>query len=162
MVGKRHFAIGLAAGLLFVIGSCGEEGEEGIPKVPDVVGDSSAIAERKLSDAGILVRFEQEPTSEAECRVTEQSPGPGAEAGPDTEVRLRCEVEVPDVVGEKAQEAEATLDELKFKPTLVNRPPKFDLRPCRVKAQSREGAAPPGADVRLTLKCKSPPPPPKP
>jgi hypothetical protein len=124
--------------------------------VPKLVGMSAAEAAGELEDASLRANFREDPLVDERCRVVEQSPRPGTNAAEVVTVSLRCAIRVPRVVGRKAVLAEMRLSDLGFEARFVNRPRHFDLYRCRVRGQSRIGAAPPSSRVSLRVRCPEP------
>ncbi len=61
----------------------------GLVSVPRVVGESSAVAEARLADAGFRVNKTYDTTSQAQAdTVTKQVPGPGSRREPDTTITI--------------------------------------------------------------------------
>ncbi len=141
---------------------CEAGGGSEAAKVPDVVGKTAGAAEEAISEAKLRVTFRDIPTDDQSCRVVAQKPRPGTEAEESSEVNLRCEVKVPNLVGRKADPAESKLSGLGFESRLRNEPSDLDLSRCRVASQSKRGTAAPGSVVALNLSCEEAPIPPEP
>ncbi|MGP4042684.1 Stk1 family PASTA domain-containing Ser/Thr kinase [Streptomyces sp. 2A115] len=89
--------------------------------VPDLLGDDLTDAKQELEDAGLKVEVASERiNSEYEAgRVAQQSPGPGIEAADGDTVKLTVSkgpemIEVPDVVGDKVDDAKQELEDAGF------------------------------------------------
>ncbi|MDH2388831.1 Stk1 family PASTA domain-containing Ser/Thr kinase [Streptomyces sp. HNM0663] len=126
--------------------------------VPDVVGDSVDDATRELKDAGFEVQVAPERINSAEeaGAVARQSPGKGAEAARGDTVTLTLSkgprmVEVPDVVGDKADDAERKLKQAGFE---VKVEKNFPFLGDEVESQSVDGGeqAPEGSTVTIRIK----------
>lgn len=141
---------------------CGGSGESDATKVPKVIGQNAAAAEEKLDAVNLTASFRDTPLDDESCRVVAQKQQPGTEVEPYSDVNLRCVVNVPKLVGRKADPAEGKLIDLGFESRLKNEPSDFDLSRCKVASQSKRGGAPPGATVALALACEEAPVPPEP
>ncbi len=142
--------------ILAAMGLLGCEGSEKRPdttKVPEVVGQDAAAAKDKLEAADLTARFRVPPLDETSCRVVSQEQRPGSKVKPRSDVDLRCVVEVPRLVGRRAEPAQATLTELGLDSQLTNAAGAVDLSRCKVVRQSERGGTPPGATVALRLNC---------
>ena len=147
-----------AMGLL----GCEAGGGSQTAKVPDVIGKTAGSAEETITEAKLRSSFRDIPTDDRSCRVVAQKPRPGTELEESSDVNLRCEVKVPNLVGRKAEPAESKLSAAGLESRLRNEPSDLDLSRCRVASQSKRGAAPPGSVVALDLTCKEAPAPPEP
>ena len=156
----------LVVALLLPIGERpGAKVASGVPgdgNVPDVVGKRAAEAKRIIEGEGLVAEFATPPLDDARCEVTSQRPEPGSELDQNEYVSLRCEEPVPDVVGKKADDADARLSDAGFSARPINEPSDYDLGRCRVERQRPRGTAPPFATVTLRLRCDEPPPQPDP
>ncbi|WP_192583206.1 Stk1 family PASTA domain-containing Ser/Thr kinase [Streptomyces albicerus] len=90
--------------------------------VPEVLGDDLEDARQELEDAGLKVKVASgRVTSEYEAgQVAEQAPGPGRQAAEGDTVTLTISkgpemIEVPDVVGDKVDDAKQELEAAGFK-----------------------------------------------
>ncbi|WP_267241202.1 Stk1 family PASTA domain-containing Ser/Thr kinase [Streptomyces sp. PR69] len=126
--------------------------------VPDVVGESAQDATRELEDAGLEVKVAPERINSAEeaGAVARQSPGKGTEAARGDTVTLTLSkgprmIEVPDVVGDKADDAERKLKQGGFK---VKVEKNFPFLGDEVESQSVDGGeqAPEGSTVTIRIK----------
>ncbi len=145
--------IAAATGVL----GCEASGGSEMAKVPNVVGKTSGAAEEAISAAKLRASFRDVPTDDRSCRVVAQEQRPGTELEESSDVNLRCEVKVPNLVGRKADPAESKLSGLGFESRLRNEPSDFDLSRCRVASQSKRGTAAPGSVVALNLTCEEAP-----
>ncbi|MEW6154970.1 MAG: Stk1 family PASTA domain-containing Ser/Thr kinase [Actinomycetota bacterium] len=125
--------------------------------VPPVVGDTQAVAERKIEDAGLEVRIVTEPSDTAEPgNVFRQDPASGERVRRGSTVELRVAagaemVNVPDVVGQPLADARATLTNAEF---VVQTRPRADDNAPRdqvLDQNPRDGQAPKGSVVILTV-----------
>lgn len=134
-----------------VLGACNGSSPDKV-KAPNVVGKSASEAGRALDEADLRAVLEEDPSDRDVCRVTEQAERPGTELEPESAVKLRCEIRVPDVVGRKARSASAKVTAAGLSSRFVN--PSDDLGRCRVSRQTPSDSAAPDAKVALRLKCK--------
>src|SRR4051794_16718291 len=100
-----------AVALLALVVGCGSTEAPGEPaakgpavklvSVPNVIGDKADDAARRVEAVKLEATFRPEPDDADLCRVKRASPS--GQVKPRTEVvlRLKCEVIVPDVVGER-------------------------------------------------------------
>jgi serine/threonine-protein kinase len=98
----------------------------GAPKVtlPNVVGQDKDVARGTLEDLGLNVTTELVNADSPKGRVTAQSPGGGTTVDKGSRVTLTVSkgperVEVPDVVGQSRDDAQATLEDAGFKVKVV-------------------------------------------
>jgi eukaryotic-like serine/threonine-protein kinase len=88
-------------------------------KVPDVVGRSATDAVAILKDAGLEANVARVPSREPEGTIVAQSPAPEKTVRLGTEVRINASsgpqmVTVPAVIGERYEDAAATLQQAGF------------------------------------------------
>jgi hypothetical protein len=81
--------------------------------LPIVTDSQPAQADDRLSDASLDASF-KEILPDDECTVVAQDRRPGTELEEFSEVNLRCTVQVPRVVGRKAEVAESTLFDQRY------------------------------------------------
>ncbi|GGT64404.1 Stk1 family PASTA domain-containing Ser/Thr kinase [Streptomyces lateritius] len=132
---------------------------KGVPiDVPDVAGESVAGATRTLQDAGLTVRVapERVHSPEETGTVAAQSLAEGSRAAEGDTITLTVSkgprmIEVPDVVGEKADDARSALEDAGFD---VKVEKTFPFLGDTVSGQSVEGGstAPEGSTITLTIK----------
>jgi serine/threonine-protein kinase len=105
--------------------------------VPDVVGNSSAVASQRLQNAGFEVNIETVRSDDVpDDRVATQDPQPGEEAEEGSTVTIIVSsgpgnATVPGVVGDKQADAERAMEEAGFK-TDVRRETSDTVREGRV------------------------------
>lgn len=128
-------------------------------EVPDVTGDSVDDATSALQDAGLQVKIaDTQVTSEFDAgKVAQQSPGAGKEIGEGDTVTLtiskgREMVEVPDVVGQKVDDAKQTLEAAGFQ--VEEDRGLLGLFGDTVKRQSVKGGkkAPKGSTIKIVIR----------
>lgn len=141
----------------------GQVGSAREGNVPNLIGLNASQADERLEKASLDASFEKDPLEDERCKVTDQDPAVGGEVDKYGDVKLRCDVRVPAVVGDTPDSAEtrmrnAGLDVSRF----TNEPSDYDLSHCRVSRQSHSGRVSPDTDITLRLKCKKPPPEPEP
>ncbi|MFF8605139.1 Stk1 family PASTA domain-containing Ser/Thr kinase [Streptomyces sp. NPDC015346] len=132
---------------------------KGVPiDVPDVAGESVADATRTLQDAGLTVRVAPERihSPEEAGTVAAQSLAEGSRAAEGDTITLTVSkgprmIEVPDVVGEKADDARSALEDAGFD---VKVEKTFPFLGDTVSGQSVDGGstAPEGSTITLTIK----------
>lgn len=147
----RLITIGPALICTLALSACDGSSPDKV-KVPNVLGQSASEAGKALDEAELRAAFEENPSDRDACRVTEQAERAGTELEPRSAVKLRCEVDVPSVVGGKARSARAKLTAVGLSSRYIN--PSDNLSRCRVSRQSASGSVPPDANVALRLKCK--------
>lgn len=141
-------------------GDPGGEGEDPtVVKVPDVTGEDAAAAASELEDAGLDVGYDEgEPENASLCSVTDQDVAAEevAEQGDTITLTLECQVEVPDLSGQPADQAETDLQDLELEAAYETEPD--DPSACTVDEQDFEGgeAVDKGETVTLTLLCEVP------
>ncbi|WP_411069758.1 Stk1 family PASTA domain-containing Ser/Thr kinase [Streptomyces sp. cmx-4-25] len=166
----REFSDSVARGA--VIGSDPEPGTERAPDsaialvvskgspvdVPDVTGEPVADATAALQEAGLTVRVAPERVNSPEDAgsVAAQSLPEGSRAAEGDTVTLTVSegpelIEVPDVTGEKTEDARAALEDAGFEVKLKK---SFPYLGDTVASQSAEGGstAPEGSTITLTIK----------
>lgn len=158
---RLSYALLIAATASGVLG-CEASGGSDTAKVPNLLGQNARAAEDKLDATNLTASFRDTPLDDKTCRVVAQKQRPGTQVARYSDVNLRCEVRVPNLVGRKASPAESKLSDVGLEGRLRNEPSDFDLSRCRVASQSKRGRARPGATVALKLACTEAPPPPKP
>jgi serine/threonine-protein kinase len=133
--------------------------DPGIP-VPDVVGETQAVATEMLEEAGFVVIPEEQeatdPTDDDIGNVIDQDPAGGTEHPVDTEITITVlvrpgEVTLPSVVGDQYEDAHETLTALGFEVVLEERE---DTAPAgQVLGQTPDGNSqqPYGTEVRLVV-----------
>ncbi|MBR8745188.1 Stk1 family PASTA domain-containing Ser/Thr kinase [Nocardiopsis sp. MG754419] len=122
----------------------------GIP-VPSLAGESIEDAESTLEDLGLSVEVvEEESESIDEGRVIDQSPDTGTNVGAGATVTLTVssgppEVQIPDVIGERVNDARKALEEAGFEVEVER-----ILGGRVVGHQSHTGEAPEGTTITIT------------
>ena len=105
-------------------------GSAATAKVPNVVGQSQAAAQRRLHAAGFRVRTVYVASTEPQGTVVAQRPAPGTSLGRDSRVRINVSngpnakpaKAVPDVSGEDEATARADLQAAGFRVSVVDQP----------------------------------------
>jgi NADH:ubiquinone oxidoreductase subunit 6 (subunit J) len=175
-LGRRWFAhaIRVAAVLAVVIvavpvgkrpgvdTALGQVGPAREGNVPQLVGLSASRAEAKLDNAGLSADWRDYPSDDHHCKVVNQSPNAGGEVDEYGDVKVRCQIRVPDVVGEKARAGESRIDNIGLTSRLINEPYDYSLGRCKVEDQSQHGKVDPSTTIRLRLACVKPEPTPTP
>lgn len=133
--------------------------------MPSVVGMTSKAAEQEIHAAGLqFISYPGVDTGWSDlpvppqCRVISQKPAAGRE--PDGDVRLRCEIPVPDVKGTHPEEAEKILSEHGLNSNFYT--PLYDSYPepnpdpkCRVRSSTPRGTVALATLIRVNLTCPS-------
>ncbi len=126
--------------------------------MPDVAGEEAEVATDEVEGAGLEAAYEEEPEDPALCTVTDQDQAPGdeIEEGETVTLTLECQVEVPELSGFSADEAEVNLRDLELEPAYETDP--SDPTVCTVSEQDPVSGEPldPGELVTLTLACEVP------
>ncbi|POX40095.1 serine/threonine protein kinase [Streptomyces sp. Ru73] len=128
--------------------------------VPDVVGDERADAAAELREAGFKVAFADRPvySDEDKGAVARQSPGEGKKLGEGDTVTLTLSkgpqmVEVPDVEGQKAEDAKKTLEAAGFE-VEVKKPLFFPSDTVKSQSVDAGDTAPKGSTLTIELDSK--------
>jgi hypothetical protein len=123
-------------------------------ELPDVVGRAYAEAEATLKDAGLSVHRQDVVSTEEPETVVAQDPAAGTLVQADATVTLSVSpspVEVPSVVQQDVETAQATLEGLGFAVETSQQVVSDQSQDGVVLEQSLSGEAPAGATVTLTV-----------
>jgi PASTA domain len=123
-------------------------------ELPDVVGSVYGDAEAKLKDAGVSVTRQEVESDEQPETVVAQNPIAGTTVNANTTATLsvsNTRVEVPNVVQQDAETAQATLEELGLTVEVSPREVADPSQDGVVLEQSLAGEAQAGATITLTV-----------
>ncbi|MFI0819196.1 Stk1 family PASTA domain-containing Ser/Thr kinase [Streptomyces sp. NPDC021098] len=125
--------------------------------IPDVTGDDPSDARSELSDAGFKVKFAERGvfSDEDKGTIAEQSPS-GTEGAKGDTVTLTLSkgqemIEVPDVVGDKIDDAKQQLEDAGFTVN-VDKPLLFPGDTVKDQSVSGGDKAPKGSEITITVK----------
>ncbi|MBZ4016970.1 Stk1 family PASTA domain-containing Ser/Thr kinase [Streptomyces purpurogeneiscleroticus] len=128
--------------------------------VPDVVGDDRSDAAAELREEGFRVKFAAEPVYSEEDKgaIARQSPGAGGTLGEGDTVTLTLSkgpqmVEVPDVQGQKVDDAKQALTAAGFE-VEVKKPFFFPTDTVDSQSVDAGDTAPKGSTITITLESK--------
>jgi len=124
-------------------------------EVPYVIGDQRGAAGNRLREAGFEVRFEERESDERGGQVLATDPTPGESVPEGSVVTIFYSdgpEEVPDVIGDQQEEAEAKLREAGFEPKVVESTATTEPKGTVID-QSPEGGedAPEGSTVTIVV-----------
>lgn len=127
--------------------------------VPNVVGQSRAVAESTLAEAGFSPQVDtRESAAGQEGRVVDQSPASGRQLGSGSEVGITVgsgpsAVDVPDLTGLDAGRAGSVLNEVSLSLGPVEREPSDEVSEGQIFSQnpSADTSVTPGTSVRVTV-----------
>src|ERR687894_1319687 len=123
-------------------------------EVPDVTGQRAEEGSSTLEAAGFDPSFDPEPDDPSLCTVSGQDQAGEIEAGSEVILTLECIVDVPDVSGDRADDAVSQLEELGLTVSYEAEPD--DSSVCTVEDQDVVGEAEPESEVVLSLLCRLP------
>ncbi|WP_055556286.1 Stk1 family PASTA domain-containing Ser/Thr kinase [Streptomyces sp. NBRC 110028] len=126
--------------------------------IPDLIGDDPADARSELRDAGFKVEFAERRAFSDEDRgtVAAQSPGEGTKGAKGDTVTLTLSkgqqmIEVPDVEGDKVDDAKRKLEDAGFTVN-VDKPLLFPGDTVKDQSVSGGDKAPKGSEITITVK----------
>lgn len=119
-----------------------------------MTGETAEEARGSLEAEGLEASFDSEPEEPRLCKVGDQDQTGEVEEGSEVILTLECMVDVPDVSGERAEDAVSELEGLGLTTSYQAEPDDSSL--CRVEDQDVVGEAEPESEVVLSLLCKLP------
>lgn len=123
--------------------------------VPSLVGKSASVAEKLLDDKGFRAEWSRNPIREPDrCRVYFQDPTSAAYVERYSEVKLKCDIQVPNLANRTKDGADQRLNAVGIDSRVVNEPSDYDYDRCRVSSWRPTERVPPETTVALRLKCK--------
>jgi hypothetical protein len=124
-----------------------------IIEVPEVIDLPAQEAIDEIDAVeGLAASFDSAPADVELCTVEDQDETGEVALDTDVVLTLNCQIEVPDVVGMAADEAQAEIHGTEGLTASLDPEPE-DPALCTAAAQDEEGAVDEGTDVVLTLEC---------
>ena len=128
--------------------------ETALVEVPDVTGQSAEAGGSALEAAGFAPVFVPSLDDPGLCTVADQDQSGEIEEGSEVVLTLECEVDVPDLSDEPADDAVTRLEGLGLRTRYEEEP--REPSACTVEDQDVVGEAEPESEVVLSVLCKLP------